>query len=1096
MWRDDRTDPRRPARRASATGAAGAGLAGLAVSSTARRRRRGRRPRRVPARRRLRRPAAARRADLDPGHPDPAQHARLGQGPAGHASGGRSRPTSGSATSSAAATFVTGPSRDHTVKVDVTGLKPATWYHYRFHCRGATSRVGRTRTAPAARRAAGATSASAWCPAPTCRPAGSRRTAGSPGATTCTRVVHLGDYLYEYGPGQYGLGQDNTDIRRTSRPTRWSRWPTTGSGTRSTSATPTCRPRTRSSPGSSPGTTTRSPTTSGAAARRTTLLATSGSEGDYAARRARAHRAYDEWMPVRMDGTARLGDGDRLFRRLRFGRLAELSMLDLRTYRSEQVSSPAPPAPWPAGEVSDPARTITGDQQLGWLKDSLRAREVQWKVVGNPVMIAPVNFGALPDELVDPINDVTGLLPEDGAPYNLDQWDGYTADRRRIFELHPQPPGQGHGVHHRRHPLRLGRRPAVRRRDVHRVGPTEESAGVEFVCTSVTSNNLKDITGTPPRTTSVAVEQAIIANNRHIKYLNFDDHGFSVLDLTPERAQMDWFVISDRADRNATISWTTSFATRAGSNRVVAVDRPVGLTCATTRAGRACRAPHDAARRSLVTAGAAGLLFSTRAARRSPGRGARTRKRAYVLVVDGCRPDEITPTLTPNLHRAAQQRAELTRRASSMWVMETIPNHVMMMTGVRPDRSGVPANEIFDRKLRRGPDHGPRHRHQGRHRHRPAQQAPGSGPGRCSARSTCTASSATAPRTAGSPRRSCPVSGHAPDQFTMDAALAMVDEFDPHLVFVNLGDIDRFGHADLTGNDVQLARQLALAGTDRQVQRFVDLLKSTGRWEHSVVIVLADHSMDWSRPNDVISLAGRDGRGPAAGRQGRDRRQRRRRPPLLDRPGQPAERRRASGCSGSRTRRPGCSPRTTGATGAAAARPGGRRRRGVLRGRLAVQRTRPDRQPDPRQPRPPGHPRHPVLHRRRPPDRAPAAGVLGPGAHGRRGADGRAVLRRRRTPPAGTTAAAGSESRHSGSRTRLQSTAPAALRRLTVSSPDAAIRASPKNWLSGVGDFPIERPVGTDEDRFRPERSVRLLGRARLRPRSGRRRTPRTGRSR
>jgi arylsulfatase A-like enzyme len=90
----------------------------------------------------------------------------------------------------------------------------------------------------------------------------------------------------------------------------------------------------------------------------------------------------------------------------------------------------------------------------------------------------------------------------------------------------------------------------------------------------------------------------------------------------------------------------------------------------------------------------------------------------------------------------------------------------------------------------------------------------------------------------------------------MDAALAMVDEFDPHLLFVNLGDIDRFGHADFTGNDVQLQRQLALADTDQQVQRFVDMLKSTGRWEHSMVIVLADHSMDWSRPTDVISLTG------------------------------------------------------------------------------------------------------------------------------------------------------------------------------------------------------------------------------------------------
>ena len=74
--------------------------------------------------------------------------------------------------------------------------------------------------------------------------------------------------------------------------------------------------------------------------------------------------------------------------------------------------------------------------------------------------------------------------------------------------------------------------------------------GVEFVATSVTSNNLKDITGTPRRTTSVAVEETLKANNPHIKYLNFDDHGFSVLDITAKRAQMDWFIIGDRADKD------------------------------------------------------------------------------------------------------------------------------------------------------------------------------------------------------------------------------------------------------------------------------------------------------------------------------------------------------------------------------------------------------------------------------------------------------------------------------------------------------------------------------------------------------------------
>ena len=72
------------------------------------------------------------------------------------------------------------------------------------------------------------------------------------------------------------------------------------------------------------------------------------------------------------------------------------------------------------------------------------------------------------------------------------------------------------------------------------------------------------------------------------------------------------------------------------------------------------------------------------------------RTRSYVLVVDGCRPDEITPALTPVL---AGLRGAGTNfpAARSLPVMETIPNHVMMMTGVRPDRSGVPANSVFDR---------------------------------------------------------------------------------------------------------------------------------------------------------------------------------------------------------------------------------------------------------------------------------------------------------------------------------------------------------------------------------------------------------------
>jgi alkaline phosphatase D len=278
-------------------------------------------------------------------------------------------------------------------------------------------------------------------------------------------------------------------------------------------------------------------------------------------------------MPARLDGTARLGDGDRLFRRIRFGRLAELSMLDLRSYRDRQVATALPsPVPAPdAAAVSDPDRTITGRRQLDWLKGSLARDAAQWKIIGNPVMIAPVDFGAVPHDLLDPVNDVTGLLPRDGLPYNVDQWDGYTDDRREVL------------AHIRDHGVTDA---LFITGDIHSGWacdlpydaanyPVGASAAVEFVCSSVTSNNLKDITGTPPRTTSLGVEAAIKANNRHVKYLDFDSHGFSVLDVTAERAQMDWYVIGDRADRHTPITWSTSWLTRSGSGTAEQAAEPV-----------------------------------------------------------------------------------------------------------------------------------------------------------------------------------------------------------------------------------------------------------------------------------------------------------------------------------------------------------------------------------------------------------------------------------------------------------------------------------------------------------------------------------------
>lgn len=257
--------------------------------------------------------------------------------------------------------------------------------------------------------------------------------------------------------------------------------------------------------------------------------------------------------------------------------------------------------------------------------------------------------------------------------------------------------------------------------------------------------------------------------------------------------------------------------------------------------------------RRTVLVGGAGVAISTAAAgaaRAAPAR--RTRKRAYVLVVDGCIPEELDLGVTPNL-TALRSGGMHYPRAWSMFVMETIPNHVMMMTGVRPDRSGVPANSIYDRRAR-----------EVRTLDRPADLRADTVINRMKRQGLTSGTVLSKEYLYGifgarathrwEPAPIVPVSGHAPDQFTMDAALAMVEEHDPHLVFVNLGDVDRVGHTDVTGTSLRAARRAALRATDLQVGRFVRMLKETGRWRNSLVIVLADHSMDWSRPDRVVSL--------------------------------------------------------------------------------------------------------------------------------------------------------------------------------------------------------------------------------------------------
>ncbi|MCT2586016.1 alkaline phosphatase D family protein [Actinophytocola gossypii] len=446
----------------------------------------------------------------------------------------------------ASGTARTGPDRDHTVKVDATGLAPATTYHYRFHLGGAVSTVGTTRTAPAATAAVsrlrfGVVSCSNWQEGHFA----AYRYLAERGDLDA--VLHLGDYLYEYGAATDGVRRhvpahemvSLADYRR-----RHAQYKTDEHLQRLHASVPviaTWDDHEVANDAWSGGAENHQPAT----------------EGDYAARRARAHRAYFEWMPVR-------NQADRLYRRLRFGLLAELSMLDLRSYRSQQVP------PFDDG-VDDPDRTMTGAAQLAWLRDGLVGSDAQWKLVGNSVMVAPVLVPPLPADLLGPLLELLGL-PREGGVINPDQWDGYAADRRLLLDAIADT-----GV--RDTVFLTGDIHSSWASDVPRdagLYPLSPSVATEFVCTSVTSDNIDDIAGVPPRTVGPVIETALTTLNRHVQWVEVDSHGASVLEVTPAGAQMDWYFLANKADPASTLTHARSYRVRAGTQRVRRVGSPIG----------------------------------------------------------------------------------------------------------------------------------------------------------------------------------------------------------------------------------------------------------------------------------------------------------------------------------------------------------------------------------------------------------------------------------------------------------------------------------------------------------------------------------------
>ncbi|MGX7829380.1 alkaline phosphatase D family protein [Actinokineospora sp. 24-640] len=442
----------------------------------------------------------------------------------------------------ASGALTTGPERDHTVKVDAAGLAPATAYHYRFLLDGIASATGRTATAPAADADVaslrlGLVSCSNW-------QAGYFSAYRHLAARAdLDGVLHVGDYLYEYPVGGFGARgvtvrphvPANEMVTIADYRRRHAHYKTDPDLQALHAAKPwfiTWDDHEYANDTWSDGAENHQP-----------------GEGPWSTRKAAARQAYFEWMPVRQ------GPQGEIYRRLRWGRLAELSLLDLRSYRSKQTTPSS-------GNPDDPARTITGDPQMAWLKSGLLT-DARWKLVGNSVMATPISLSNVESRFLEALGQLLGL-PIGGVAANADAWDGYTADRQELL---------GH--------LKDNRitNTVFLTGDIHTSWGANvpldrssywwngNSAAVEFVTPSVTSDNIDDILNVAPRTVSPVAESALMARNWHLKYVELDSHGYSVVDVDRARVQVDWYYV-DRLSPTSGVRHGKSLATLSGTQKI------------------------------------------------------------------------------------------------------------------------------------------------------------------------------------------------------------------------------------------------------------------------------------------------------------------------------------------------------------------------------------------------------------------------------------------------------------------------------------------------------------------------------------------------
>ena len=442
---------------------------------------------------------------------------------------------------------------DYTVKADVRGLEPGSSYYYCFEINSARSPVGRTRTLPVG-TVAGARFAVVSC---SNHPAGYFNVYRDIARQDdLDAVVHLGDYIYEYGLGEYATERAEA-LGRMPEPCGEVR---TLADYRRRHAQYKADPDSIAMHGKHPLIAVwddheiANDTWRGGAQNH------QDDEGRWVERRDAALRAWFEWMPVR--GVPN-GADTRIFRDFRYGDLLCLVMLDTRLYGRDQQPGGGDLATEDAvsAALEDPERHMLGPRQAGWLRRTLAANaDTTWQVIGQQVMLAPVRAPEL-----EPLLDFErpSLLPreqldhyvarsEGNPPMVLDTWNGYPHAREAFL---------GDLQEFARNPVVLsGDLHTSMANDVYRQG-ADKPVTVEIMPPAVSSPGFDEYL---PLREPDALSDATQAVNPAVRYMDTRHRGWVHLTVTSDACTAEWHLVDTVHSRDYTATVDARYTVAAG----------------------------------------------------------------------------------------------------------------------------------------------------------------------------------------------------------------------------------------------------------------------------------------------------------------------------------------------------------------------------------------------------------------------------------------------------------------------------------------------------------------------------------------------------